>query len=111
MTGRKSERRLMRMMTARGIGAMTYQDAETDVTITLPRDLVAEIRAPQAGRFTLSTPEGEEPMFPRRVRAGEILACLRVGPLLLPVSAPSEGTCPPPLAEEGDLVGFGELLF
>lgn len=111
MTGRKSERRLMRMMAARGIGAMTYQDAETDVTITLPRDLVAEIRAPQAGRFTLSTPEGEEPMFPRRVRAGEILACLRVGPLLLPVSAPSEGTCPPPLAEEGDLVGFGELLF
>ncbi|WP_137153893.1 hypothetical protein [Rhizobium sp. FKL33] len=111
MTDRKTERRLMRMMAARGIGAMTYEDSGTDLTITLPKDLIGAVSAPQAGRFTLSTPEGEEPMFPRRVRAGEILACLRVGPLLLPVSATSEGTCPPPLAEEGDLVGFGELLF
>jgi hypothetical protein len=111
MTDRKAERRLMRMMAARGIGAMSYQDDGIDLMIALPKDLLGEIRAPQAGRFTLSTPEGEEPMFPRRVRAGEILACLRVGPLLLPVSAPSEGTCPPPLAEEGDLVGYGETLF
>lgn len=111
MTDLKRERLMMRMMAARGIGAMIYQDAETDLTITLPKDLIADIRAPQAGRFTLSTPGGEEPVFPRRVEAGEIVACLRVGPLLLPVSAPTEGTCPPPLAEEGNLVGFGELLF
>lgn len=111
MTDRKVERQLMRMMAARGIGAMTYQDGETDLTITLPKDLIGVVIAPQAGRFTLSTPGGAEPIFPRRVAAGEILACLRVGPLLLPVSAPTDGTCPPPLAEEGDLVGYGESLF
>jgi hypothetical protein len=111
MTDRKAERRLMRMMAARGVGAMTFQDGALELTITLPKDLIDDISAPQAGRFTTWTPGGAEPVFPRRVAAGEILACLRVGPLLLPVTATSNGTCPPPLAEEGDLVGFGELLF
>jgi hypothetical protein len=111
MTDRKVERRLMRLMAARGIGAMTYRNGETDLTITLAKDLIGAVSAPQAGRFTLLTPGGAEPMFPRHVSTGEILACQRVGPLLLPVSAPTEGTCPPPLAEEGDVVGYGELLF
>jgi hypothetical protein len=111
MIDRKAERRLMRMMAVRGIQAMTYQDAESDLTIALPPDLIGEIRASQAGRFTTWSPLGAEPVFPRRVKKGEIIACLRVGPLLLPVSAPSDGTCPPPLAEEGALIGFGDSLF
>lgn len=46
----------------------------------------------------------------QRVRAGEIVALLRIGPLLQPVTAATDGVVGRSLAAAGALVGFGAPL-
>ncbi|MGZ5194495.1 MAG: acetyl-CoA carboxylase biotin carboxyl carrier protein [Ramlibacter sp.] len=46
-----------------------------------------------------------------RVRAGQVLALLKIGALLLPVSAPRDGIALRPLVAHGTTVGFGTPLF
>ncbi len=71
------------------------------------------IVAPSVGIFLthhpLHTTAVAEPG--RRVGAGQTVALLRVGLLLLPVAAPTEGHIGAPLAGEGTMVGYGTTLF
>jgi len=46
----------------------------------------------------------------QRVRAGEVVALLRIGPLLQPVTATADGTVGRCLVTPGALVGFGTPL-
>jgi len=46
-----------------------------------------------------------------RVRAGQVLALMKIGALLLPVSAPQDGIALRPLVAHGATVGFGTPLF
>ncbi|TCQ08838.1 biotin carboxyl carrier protein [Rhizobium sp. PP-F2F-G36] len=66
------------------------------------------ITAPMAGIFDLETIPSE---LPRTVRAGDILACLRIGPVLVPVRASKACTVTRCLADVDTLVGFGDPLF
>jgi acetyl-CoA carboxylase biotin carboxyl carrier protein len=45
-----------------------------------------------------------------RVRAGQVLALLKIGALLLPVHAPQDGIALRPLVPDGATVGFGTPL-
>jgi acetyl-CoA carboxylase biotin carboxyl carrier protein len=45
------------------------------------------------------------------VAAGQALGFLKIGPLLVPVSAPHDGVVSDIVAQDGTLVGFGDPLF
>jgi acetyl-CoA carboxylase biotin carboxyl carrier protein len=47
----------------------------------------------------------------QRVRMGQVVALLRIGPLLRQVAAPADGIIGAALVEEDALVGFGTALF
>lgn len=66
------------------------------------------VTAPMAGLLDLRTVPSD---LPRTVRAGEILACLRVGPVLVPVRASKACTVTRCLRDADALVGFGDPLF
>lgn len=68
----------------------------------------AHLTAPMAGIFDLATVTGA---FPRTVADGEILACLRVGPVLVPVRASQACTVTRCRVAPDSLVGFGDPLF
>jgi acetyl-CoA carboxylase biotin carboxyl carrier protein len=67
------------------------------------------VRAPIAGTLLRSHPLGRVPLAPcgSLVRAGQTVALLQVGMLLVPIDAPFDGVVIEVLAEEGALVGFG----
>jgi acetyl-CoA carboxylase biotin carboxyl carrier protein len=84
---------------------------------TTPIDLAeAEFRpphftvtAPAVGILLHRHPMQDRPLAPCgcRVRAGQTLALLQIGALLLPVEAPRDGTVGRLLVEHDALVGFG----
>lgn len=80
-----------------------------------PRPAVdtVDIRAPSLGVFLDRPPLATRPFaeLGEVVAAGEPLACLQVGALLLPVRAPRTGIVAARLAEPGALVGYGAPLF
>jgi acetyl-CoA carboxylase biotin carboxyl carrier protein len=75
-------------------------------------DLVPVI-APAIGSFLRSHPLHEKPLAAdgEAVVAGQPIALLRVGALLVPVPAPADGMIVAALPEEGALVGYGDRLF
>lgn len=110
----RQRRQILRMMQRHGIGSFAYEDAGS--TLSLEDDLDAllhpEIPAPMPGHFLARLPGGlERPVFPRPVRKGEIIACLKIGPLLLPVVAEADAILPAPLLEDGHLAGYRDPLF
>jgi len=71
------------------------------------------VTAPSMGVFRCAHPDG---LFTpcgegASVEAGQILAFLQVGRLLLPVQAAGPGRIVAVLAAEGSLVGYGDPLF
>lgn len=54
---------------------------------------------------------GEPPAQGSAVRRGDIVAFLRLGLLLQPVTAPADGVLGASLCEEGEAVGYGAPLF
>ena len=111
---RGSERRLMRMMARHRIGELQWCGEGDEMSLSLDglTPLHPEIRAPQAGRFLTCHPSNpEEAIFPRPVHVGEIVAYLSAGALLVPVIAGADAILPPPLAGDGDIVGYDEILF
>lgn len=121
---RREERRLLRLMERHGVAEFSYADADRAVALTLDElsPLHPEIRAMQAGRFLSRHPleqslQGnrnaaeEGAVWPRRVQAGETVGFLKIGPLLLPVTASRDAVLPRPLFEDGDIVGHGDILF
>lgn len=67
------------------------------------------LQARGTGVFLPAHPCGDAPLVQpgQQVRAGEVVALLRVGPLLQPVTAPAAGTIGGCLAAPGSTVGYG----
>lgn len=79
--------------------------------VSRPENVLA--KAPTAGIFT-----SVHPLRPERERAagssvskGDIVAFVRVGPVLVPVTAEKTGTVASVTTETGTLVGYGTSLF
>jgi acetyl-CoA carboxylase biotin carboxyl carrier protein len=71
------------------------------------------VRAQAPGRFLQQHPLRDRAIaaIGEDVAADAPLGLLQIGPLLLPVSAPSTGTVTDVLAEHGAIVGYGTPLF
>ena len=70
------------------------------------------LHATHFGTLHLSHPaSGAAPRLPRKVRRGEIIACVSVGPLLRPILAPRNAVLVTLLQTEGAEIGFGDPLF
>jgi acetyl-CoA carboxylase biotin carboxyl carrier protein len=71
------------------------------------------VRSASVGVFLLRHPARAQPLAEvgQRVTAGEALGLLRIGPLLLPVAAPTDGRVVRVHAADASPVGFGVLLF
>ena len=69
-------------------------------------------RAGSVGIFLHHHPLREELLAPpgARIRAGQTLGLLRIGSLLLPVTAPEDGVVIGTLVPDGEAVGFGTPL-
>ncbi|HEY4985563.1 MAG TPA: biotin/lipoyl-containing protein [Bradyrhizobium sp.] len=67
------------------------------------------VKAPVAGTLLHRHPMQRTPLAPRgsRIRAGQTVALLQIGALLVPIEAPREGIVANLLVEDGTLVGFG----
>jgi hypothetical protein len=110
--GRAEQRRLLRMMARHGIATFGYASAGESVDLVLDADLHPEIVCRQAGVFVHRHPTDSAPAaFPRHVRAGESVAYVRIGALLLPIVARIDGWLPEPLPDDGARVGYGDVLF
>ena len=105
-------RRIMQMMAEHGIVEFSYSDPDSAVDLAIGLPLHPQITCPQAGIFLHRHPGGTEDLPRRRkVGKGEIVAYLKVGAVLVPVSAEEDGWLPEPFPADGDVVGYGDLLF
>jgi acetyl-CoA carboxylase biotin carboxyl carrier protein len=70
------------------------------------------VEAASVGIFLHEHPLRGEPLAGRgmQVRAGQVVGLLQVGALLLPVTAPQDGTVEAVLAAQGTVVGWGTPL-
>jgi acetyl-CoA carboxylase biotin carboxyl carrier protein len=67
------------------------------------------VKAPAAGILLHCHPMQEASLAPRgsRIRAGQTVALLKIGALLLPVDAPRDGSVTDLMVQHGALVGYG----
>jgi acetyl-CoA carboxylase biotin carboxyl carrier protein len=82
------------------------------VETTAPAGVVSQVvtvTAPTVGTLLHSHPIRRVPLAPcgSLVRAGQTVALLQVGALLIPIDAPCEGVVVDVPSEEGALIGFG----
>jgi len=72
-----------------------------------------KVAAPMAGVFCSDHPASSalSLALPLEVAAGEPLGFIRIGPILLPVKAETPGVLTRRIAEDGALVGYGDILF
>ena len=87
--------------------------AAADEDAPAPEADIVPIIATGLGSFRRNHPLHETPLAAEgeTVAAGQAIALLQVGPLLLPVTAPAEGIIAAALPDEGALVGYGDRLF
>ena len=97
------------MSKAGGVDVTLTGSARADISVT-PR---VTVKAPMAGHFCPShpsTPINAEHL-PRNVCNQDVIGFIRIGSVLLPLSAGRSGLLTRQLAEPDALVGFGEPLF
>jgi len=89
-----------------------FRDAPVAVVTTAEPTQTTVIRAGSVGVLRLTHPMRDKPAaaIGQRVAAGQALAMLQIGPLLLPVPAPRDGVVARVLAAEGSAVGYGDAL-
>lgn len=89
------------------LGRAIEQDLPTDVASAVTH--AVPVKAPVAGTLLHSHPMRRVPLAPcgSMVRAGQTVALLQVGALLVPIDAPTDGVVVEVVAQEGALVGFG----
>lgn len=103
-----------------GFTSLTYAVGDRSVTIRLaeagsaapaPRP-VRVVASPALGRFLTRHPSAAEPLARpgARVKAGEIIALLDAGNVLIPVEAPCDGIMGRALAAEGAVAGYDDPL-
>ena len=85
-------------------------DAQHDESLQAPRAIAS---APTVGVFLHAHPLHDKPVvrMGERVKAGQGLGLLRIGPLLLPVTAPAAGQVTGVREDTGTAVGYGAALF
>jgi acetyl-CoA carboxylase biotin carboxyl carrier protein len=81
-------------------------------TLALDNGRSVVVNAPSVGVLRHRHPLREAALAPpgTRVRAGQPLALLQVGGLLLPVPAPADGVVARHVAADGAIVGYGDPL-
>lgn len=91
----------------------TTATAATAGTDRAPRPAGQLVRAQSVGVFLDTHPLAAAPLAPvgARVAAGQVLGLLRIGALLLPVTAPADAVVARVLATPGAAVGYGTALF
>ncbi|MDB5555250.1 MAG: hypothetical protein JWL86_5234 [Rhizobium sp.] len=102
------------LMNRHGIGVLEYEGPDGSLTLDTEREIQshAKIFADAPGVFLSRHPADKaEPVWPRRVRPGEIIGWLKVGPLLTPVSASEHAVVTGPVLSDGSLAGYGDRLF
>ena len=84
-------------------------DVEFDIA---PAATGAAATAPSVGVFLAGHPLHGAPLvrIGERVAAGQPVALLQIGPLLLPVPAPNDSVVSAVLGPEGRAVGYGDAL-
>ncbi|MBD9374032.1 hypothetical protein IB238_15525 [Rhizobium sp. ARZ01] len=82
-------------------------------TATGPVAAASTLRATSFGTLHLSHPAScaAPPLLPRKVRRGEIIAYVTVGPLLRPILAERDAVLVTQLRAEGEEIGYGDPLF
>jgi acetyl-CoA carboxylase biotin carboxyl carrier protein len=92
-------------------GEVVQLEVEAQDEQAVPAQVMAS--APGVGVFLHAHPLHDRPVvrIGERVAAGQGLGLLRIGPLLLPVSAPAAGQVRAVREENGTAVGFGTALF
>jgi hypothetical protein len=102
------------MMNRHGIGALQYEGPDGSLTLDTERTIQAhsKILADAPGVFLSRHPADKAaPAWPRRVRPGEVIGWLKVGPLLRPVTASEDALVAGPTLPDGSLAGYGTQLF
>ncbi|MGV3551296.1 hypothetical protein [Rhizobium sp.] len=106
--------KLLDLMQRYGIGYFDYAGPDGAITLEAdrPEQDHAPIVAPKPGIFLWSHPiDREAAIWPRRVRSGEIIGWLKIGPLLEPVLATEDAPIRRPKLADGTLAGYGDRLF
>ena len=106
--------KILDLMNRHGIGYFDYEGPDGVLTVEAdrPEQDHAPILAPTAGIFLWRHPaDGGLAVWPRRVRSGEVIGWLRIGPLLEPVRAEEDAPIRRPKLVDGALAGYGDRLF
>lgn len=106
--------KVLELMNLHGIGYFDY--AGPDGVLTLDADLPEQDHAPvfahTAGIFLWRHPVDQSvAVWPRRVREGDVIGWLKIGPLLAPVRASEDAPIRRPKLVDGTLAGYGDRLF
>lgn len=105
---------ILDLMRRHGIGYFDYAGPDGSMVLDAeqPEQNHAPVLARSAGIFLSRHPGNREaPVWPRHVRAGEIIGWLKVGPLLEPVRAEMDAPMHGPTLADGSLAGYGDRLF
>ena len=106
--------KVLDLMHRHGIGYFDYEGPDGALTLgaDLPEQEHPPISARAAGIFLSRHPvERTIAVWPRRVRQGEIIGWLKIGPLLEPIRAEEDALIRRPKLVDGTLAGFGDRLF
>jgi acetyl-CoA carboxylase biotin carboxyl carrier protein len=102
----------VRLVLGRGASAGPLA-VEVEAKSTAPRAETIAAVAPGVGTFLRAHPLHDRPLAVAgdAVGAGQVIAVLQVGALLLPVVAPAAAMVIDATGEDGTLVGYGDRLF
>lgn len=106
--------KVLDLMNRHGIGYFDYEGPDGSLTLEAdrPEQDHAPILAPMPGIFLWRHPaESGVAAWPRRVRSGEVIGWLKIGPLLEPVRATENAPIRRPKLVDGALAGYAERLF
>lgn len=109
-----SREKILDLMNRHGIGYFDYEGPDGALALEADRHEQDHppILAPKAGVFLWRHPADRGvAVWPRRVRSGEIIGWLKIGPLLEPVHAAEDAPIRRPNLVDGTLAGYGDRLF
>ena len=106
--------KVLDLMNRHGIGYFDYEGPDGVLTLDAdqPEQSHPPILARTAGLFLWRHPADRAlAVWPRRVRPGEVVGWLKIGPLLVPVRAEEDALIRRPKLVDGTLAGYGDRLF
>ena len=109
-----SREHVLELMNRHGIGYFDYEgpDGVLALEADRPEQDHVPILASTPGIFLWRHPvDHGVAVWPRRVRSGEVIGWLKIGPLLKPVLATEDAPIRRPKRVDGALAGYGARLF